>query len=226
MDDNAPANLRHWPVEDLLILARAAGQLWDSTGCADPLDVLNDRQRRLLDRAAASYLIAEQGSPAYGEPGHVNTDGSVTTGSTPGWLASQQAAERPLASGELIEYVNHAIGPGSVKGWVPGTFGKYAGDGQHVLVHTLRDSMRKLRQPHRSIGYAVSLLSEVRRVSPELISAARSWAADCQWADADTDIADLADVAVIAGVQRYYDGGWAQFARDGGQLAPMRPDRT
>jgi hypothetical protein len=59
--DPDPANLRTWPAEDLLVLARAAGMLWDSTGRGDPYDVLNDRQRQLMDRAAASYLVAEQG---------------------------------------------------------------------------------------------------------------------------------------------------------------------
>lgn len=48
---------------------------------------------------------------------------------------------------------------------------------------------------------------------PELISAARSWAADCQWLDSE-EIADLTDAQVVAGVQQHYDGGWAQFTED------------
>jgi hypothetical protein len=77
-----PADLRSWTLEDLLALARTAGELWDSTGREDPYDVLSARQRALLDRAAASYLteteggldageylrLAAHGSPAAGEP--------------------------------------------------------------------------------------------------------------------------------------------------------------
>jgi len=61
---NDPSDLRSWPAEDLLILARAAGELWASTGRDDPYDVLSERQRQLLDRAAASYLVAEQETQA------------------------------------------------------------------------------------------------------------------------------------------------------------------
>jgi hypothetical protein len=45
-----------------------------------------------------------------------------------------------------------------------------------------------------------------------LMRAARSWVADCEWADlAGGDIADLSDIQVYAGVNRYYEGGWAAF---------------
>lgn len=60
-------NLRTWPAKDLLMLARAAGMLWDSSGRSDPLDMLNERQRALLDRAAAAYLTTEQGGLDAGE---------------------------------------------------------------------------------------------------------------------------------------------------------------
>ena len=62
-----PSDPRSWCAEDLLILARAAGQLWDSTGRGDPGDVLGDRQRQMLDLAAASYLVAEQDVLGAGE---------------------------------------------------------------------------------------------------------------------------------------------------------------
>lgn len=46
-----------------------------------------------------------------------------------------------------------------------------------------------------------------------LISAARSWAADCEWLDLDgEDIADMSDAQVVAGVEAHYEGGWAAFA--------------
>lgn len=50
-----------WSAEDLHALVRTAGELWDSTGRDDPCDVLSARQRKLLDRAAASYLTKTQG---------------------------------------------------------------------------------------------------------------------------------------------------------------------
>jgi hypothetical protein len=52
-----PENLRNWHTEDLMKVARAAGILWLAAGGSDPLDVLADGQRELLDRAAASYLL-------------------------------------------------------------------------------------------------------------------------------------------------------------------------
>ena len=63
-------DLRSWTREDLLILARAAGQLWGTLVPYDPYDVLNDRQRMLLDRAALSYLPAPPGTPLPGQPGN------------------------------------------------------------------------------------------------------------------------------------------------------------
>jgi hypothetical protein len=48
----------------------------------------------------------------------------------------------------------------------------------------------------------------------ELLSAARGWAADCEWIEDAEDIADITDEQVIAGIAAHYDGGWAQFARD------------
>lgn len=59
-------DLRSWPAEDLLVLARAAGMLWHSSNGADMLEVLSERGIELLNRAAGSYL-AEPEPPA--EPG-------------------------------------------------------------------------------------------------------------------------------------------------------------
>jgi hypothetical protein len=60
-------------------------------------------------------------------------------------------------------------------------------------------------------------LSRVRRVPPAVLSAARSWIADCEWADLyeAEDVADLTDAQVAAGIELHYAGGWAQFRRDG-----------
>jgi hypothetical protein len=66
-------DLRSWLAEDLLVLARAAGILWHSTSREDPLDVLNERQVALLDRAAGSYLApAETPGIATGSTATIN----------------------------------------------------------------------------------------------------------------------------------------------------------
>ncbi len=45
-----------------------------------------------------------------------------------------------------------------------------------------------------------------------MIQEARDWLADCVWADMDPeDFAELSDTAVIRGVDRHYEGGWAAF---------------
>jgi hypothetical protein len=48
--------------------------------------------------------------------------------------------------------------------------------------------------------------------TPAQVTEARAWVADCMWAD---DTASLPDAAIVAGVQRHYDGGWAGFLADG-----------
>lgn len=59
--------------------------------------------------------------------------------------------------------------------------------------------------------------SDQSEVSPDLLSAARSWIADCEWIDVGPDdIADLTDAQVVSGIRNNYEGGWAQFMRDGG----------
>jgi hypothetical protein len=47
----------------------------------------------------------------------------------------------------------------------------------------------------------------------DLISEARGWLSDLQWAD-EPDFAAMTDYQVRRGVERHYDGGWAQFASD------------
>jgi len=190
-----PADLRSWPLEDLLVLARAAGQLWDSTGRDDQYDVLSDRQRALFDRAAASYLIAEQGGLDAAE-----------------YL--RLAGDRPFESGDLVEYVSRAwTAQGATRGQrIPGIFVRYTEGpgGKYVIV-------RGLTAPQHE--YQVRR-DEICRIDPELISAARSWIADCEWANiGPDDIADLAHIDVIAGIQQHYQGGWAQFTADGARPA-------
>lgn len=46
--------------EELRMLVRAAGELWESTDGDDPYDVLSKAQKAILDRAA-SYYAADDG---------------------------------------------------------------------------------------------------------------------------------------------------------------------
>jgi hypothetical protein len=47
----------------------------------------------------------------------------------------------------------------------------------------------------------------------DLMTEARGWLADLEWAD-EPDFAAMSDERIRAGVQRHYDGGWAAFAAD------------
>jgi hypothetical protein len=52
---------------------------------------------------------------------------------------------------------------------------------------------------------------------------ARAWIADCEWADlSPEDIDDLSDDAIVDGVERHYEGGWAQFRIDNGRVEDLR----
>lgn len=50
--------------------------------------------------------------------------------------------------------------------------------------------------------------------TPEQVQAARDWVADCMWKEDPEDIAEYDDATIVRGVQRHYDGGWAQFLGD------------
>ena len=53
-------------------------------------------------------------------------------------------------------------------------------------------------------------------VTPEVLTAARSWIGECEWGDlaGEGDIADLTDAQVIAGIRAHYAGGLSQFLED------------
>jgi hypothetical protein len=52
-------------------------------------------------------------------------------------------------------------------------------------------------------------------LTPEQLTEARGWIADCEWAD-DIDVSELTDGAVERGIQRHYSGGVAEFIANGG----------
>jgi hypothetical protein len=188
-----PADLRGWPREDLLVLARAAGMLWYSTGGNDPYDVLSDDQRELLHRAAGSYLTAEQ---------------------------SEQPDDRPFERSDLVEYLSAAAGP-AAREWLPAIFDRYVtGSPYHVYVRPFT------RQGPLGVP-VLSTRSEVRRISPELISAARSQVADCQWEDVqyEEDVAGLSDADIVRGVHKHTEGGWTAFTA-AGNPGPQEADHS
>ena len=47
----------------------------------------------------------------------------------------------------------------------------------------------------------------------DLMTEARGWIADCEWAD-DFDVDALTAEQIRRGIDRHYDGGWAGFVRD------------
>jgi hypothetical protein len=124
---------------------------------------------------------------------------------------------QPFEPGQLVLYFSHQTGLAGVKGWVPAIFAGYPHGRADTAVH-----VRKLA---RSNGPVFSRQDEILRIDPELISAARSWIADCEWADTGPDdVAGLTDAEVVRGIQRHYQGGWLRFVADGAQLPPMKPD--
>jgi hypothetical protein len=48
----------------------------------------------------------------------------------------------------------------------------------------------------------------------ELVQAARGWVLDCMWKEDPADIDEMADTAILRGVNRHYEGGLEQCARD------------
>jgi hypothetical protein len=50
---------------------------------------------------------------------------------------------------------------------------------------------------------------------PEFVQAARDWVLDCSWKENPEDILEMSDTEILRGVERHYDGGLSQFARDG-----------
>lgn len=211
------ADLRNWPAEDLLRLARAAGQLWHSTGGSDPHDVLNDRQRTLFDRAAASYLTAgtpdgRSGlSPAHPDPhaGKPLFAAELATAAAtrhPDSTATAPLGSQPFKRGDVVEY---DLATDSQQ--VTAIFASYPDNNpEAVYAHVVPLGTRVRVQIRQSC---------LRHAGPALISAARSWAADCQWEDInyEEDTAGLSDGQVVHGVNEHYAGGWEQFVRDGSE---------
>jgi hypothetical protein len=47
----------------------------------------------------------------------------------------------------------------------------------------------------------------------QMISEARGWVADCEWAD-DFEVDELTAEQIKRGIERHYDGGWRAFVAD------------
>jgi hypothetical protein len=53
-------------------------------------------------------------------------------------------------------------------------------------------------------------------MTAEHIQQARNWLTECIWADIDEDdINEMSDARIVSGIARHYDGGIAQFIKDG-----------
>lgn len=62
--------------------------------------------------------------------------------------------------------------------------------------------------------FQTALALVARSVPGPLVREARAWLKDCEWRNVDAeDIDDLPVLDVVAAVERYYEGGWAAFAR-------------
>jgi hypothetical protein len=115
-------------------------------------------------------------------------------GATPDAQAPVRAED--LEFGKLVEI---PAGPArGTKRWIPFIFQYAENSGAHVLT------------VNNAVHVAVPVAG-LRRIDPGLLSQARSWAADCEWAEDADDIADLSDAQIVAGVQRHYVGGWDAF---------------
>jgi hypothetical protein len=57
-------------------------------------------------------------------------------------------------------------------------------------------------------GYLEDLLGR------NLVEEGRAWLADLQWED-EPDFAAMTDAQILRGIDRYYDGGWKAFIKDG-----------
>jgi hypothetical protein len=114
--------------------------------------------------------------------------------------------EPRLREGQAVEYRSWATGPGRTPGsWTPAVFRDY-GDQSNVTVTPLRGS-----------GYVMSKTYEVRPVPAGVMTEARGWLADNQWADVDgDDIADMDDIDILRAIQHHYVFGWAMFQQNYG----------
>ena len=90
------------------------------------------------------------------------------------------------------------------------------GDGRMARLSPRDLAMREAQQRDRN-----ALDVEVVRLGQERIDAAahvqtmRDWIADCTWGGEDQDELDeLSDTAIIAGINRHYEGGVRQFLAD------------
>ena len=56
------------------------------------------------------------------------------------------------------------------------------------------------------------------QATPAQLREARGWILDCGWQDlTPAQVRRMPAADVVRGVERNYEGGWAQFVRDGGE---------
>lgn len=82
-------------------------------------------------------------------------------------------------------------------------------------VARMREQFAKERPTWEGWMYRVATLPADLIITIDQVRAAREWLADCEWADVyREDFATLPPRTVAYGVQRHYEGGWAQFVAD------------
>jgi hypothetical protein len=122
------------------------------------------------------------------------------------WAATHDQVTPALREGQAVEYRSWATGPGRTPGtWTPAIFRGY-GDQANATVTQLSGS-----------GFVMSKTYEIRPVPAEVMTEARGWLADNQWADADADdIAEAKDLDILRAIQRHYLFGWTGFRQNYG----------
>ena len=121
-------------------------------------------------------------------------------------LATHDQVTPALREGQAVEYRSWATGPGRTPGtWTPAIFRGY-GDQANATVTQLSGS-----------GFVMSKTYEIRPVPAEVMTEARGWLSDNQWADADADdIAEAKDLDILRAIQRHYLFGWTGFRQNHG----------
>lgn len=111
-------------------------------------------------------------------------------------------APATFAEGQVVEYFSHALGIGGTRGWSPAIFERYASGHSEITAY--------IRQLGRHGSVIQVRLDEIRDIT-EMVAKARAWALECEWIEDRDEIADLDDVAIVRGIQRWCAGGWRGF---------------
>lgn len=92
----------------------------------------------------------------------------------------------------------------------------------------LADEVMAKNKKNKIVASVLQKISKITHpgFTPEVITEARDWIADCSWNDLDPEeIEELTDEEVLKGVKKHYSGGLEGFLRDGDhKVASDGPD--